>query len=135
MPDARPLRVSCKAKEITSDVTPSAANAEERSTPQTPAITGTLRARGARLDLSPQGIIALKESGVSDRVLIAAQELTRGYTPVPPTPTLSSTDTDVDPPLTSSTASSRASGGRLSGSSTRSTTSAVAVRPSPSRIV
>ena len=35
-------------------------------------VLGGYHARGTRLDLSPEGIIALKESGVSDRVLVAA---------------------------------------------------------------
>jgi uncharacterized protein YcfJ len=35
----------------------------------------TMRSRGARLDMSPQGLISLKQSGVSDRVLLAAQDL------------------------------------------------------------
>jgi uncharacterized protein YcfJ len=35
----------------------------------------TMRSRGAQLDLSPQGLIALKQSGVNDRVLLAAQDL------------------------------------------------------------
>ena len=38
-------------------------------------IVSTIRARGARLDLSPAGLIALKQSGVSDRVVLAAQEM------------------------------------------------------------
>jgi hypothetical protein len=50
-------------------------------------IIATIRSRGARLDLSPEGLIALKESGVSDRVLVAAQQMTGGYTPLPPPPT------------------------------------------------
>lgn len=48
-------------------------------------IVSTMRARGARLDLSPEGLIALKQSGVKDRVLLAAQELRGGALP-PPTP-------------------------------------------------
>lgn len=50
-------------------------------------IISTLRGRGARLDLSPEGIISLKENGVSDRVLIAAQERYRGA-PLPATATI-----------------------------------------------
>jgi hypothetical protein len=38
-------------------------------------IISTMRARGARLDLSPQSLIALKQSGVSDRVVMAAQNI------------------------------------------------------------
>ena len=44
-------------------------------------IISTLRARGSRVDLSPQGLIGLKQSGVSDRVLLAAQEM--GKVPAP----------------------------------------------------
>lgn len=49
-------------------------------------IISTIRARGARLDLSPEGLIALKESGVSDPVLIAAQKITQGYRTAQPPP-------------------------------------------------
>ncbi len=37
-------------------------------------IMGAIQQRGARLDLSPQGLIDLKRSGVSDRVIVAAQQ-------------------------------------------------------------
>jgi hypothetical protein len=50
-------------------------------------IISTMRSRGARLDLSPNGLISLKQSGVSDRVLLAAQDMNRApaavYGPVP----------------------------------------------------
>jgi outer membrane lipoprotein SlyB len=50
-------------------------------------IISTMRSRGAQLDLSPQSLISLKQSGVSDRVLLAAQDMNRGataiYGPVP----------------------------------------------------
>lgn len=36
-------------------------------------IIGTITNRGGRFDLSPQGLIALKQNGVSDRVVSAAQ--------------------------------------------------------------
>ena len=36
-------------------------------------IISTIRSRGGRFDLSPAGLIALKQSGVSDRVVMAAQ--------------------------------------------------------------
>ncbi|MEM9657807.1 MAG: glycine zipper domain-containing protein [Planctomycetota bacterium] len=42
-------------------------------------IISTIQSRGAALDLSPGGLIALKESGVSDAVLVAAQGLNRSY--------------------------------------------------------
>jgi hypothetical protein len=52
-------------------------------------IVSTLRARGVRLDLSPEALIALKQSGVSDRVLIAAQDYMRGsVASVPPATTI-----------------------------------------------
>ena len=40
-----------------------------------------MQSRGARIDLSPQSLIALKQQGVSDRVVMAAQNLSggRGY--------------------------------------------------------
>jgi hypothetical protein len=41
-------------------------------------IISTMRSRGARLDLSPQALIALKQSGVGDRVVLAAQEMNAG---------------------------------------------------------
>ena len=41
-------------------------------------IISTLRSRGGRLDLSPHGLISLKQQGVSDRVVMEAQMLTRG---------------------------------------------------------
>lgn len=49
-------------------------------------IISTIHARGTSLDLSPQGIISLKESGVSDRVLVAAQQAARAPI-VAPAPT------------------------------------------------
>jgi hypothetical protein len=48
-------------------------------------IISTIRSRGAQLDLSPQSLISLKQSGVSDRVLLAAQDMNRrpaAYAPV-----------------------------------------------------
>ena len=51
-------------------------------------IISTLRSRGSRLDLSPQGLIALKQNGVSDRVLLTAQGMLSGpaYIASPPPP-------------------------------------------------
>jgi hypothetical protein len=43
-------------------------------------IISTMQSRGSRLDLSPNGLIALKQNGVSDRVVLAAQQ-TAGYGP------------------------------------------------------
>jgi hypothetical protein len=43
-------------------------------------IISTLRSRGGRFDLSPAALIALKQNGVSDRVVIAAQSMSpSGY--------------------------------------------------------
>jgi hypothetical protein len=49
-------------------------------------IISTMRARGTRLDLGPNALISLKQSGVSDRVVLAAQDMNRGggYLPGPP---------------------------------------------------
>jgi uncharacterized protein YcfJ len=49
-------------------------------------IISTIQSRGARLDLSPNGLIALKQNGVSDRVVLAAQQMSAGpsYAPGPP---------------------------------------------------
>ena len=41
-------------------------------------IINAMRTRGGRLDLSPQALISLRESGVSERVMIAAQEMSSG---------------------------------------------------------
>lgn len=48
-------------------------------------IISAIRSRGARLDLSPEGLIALKENGVSDRVLVNAQNITQNYAAAPTT--------------------------------------------------
>ncbi len=60
-------------------------------------IISTMRSRGARIDLSPQALIALKQQGVSDRVVVAAQQLTAapGYYAPPGTTTVIS---EVPPP-------------------------------------
>lgn len=46
-------------------------------------IISTMRSRGISLDLSPQGVISLKQNGVSDQVVYAAQQMAagRGYGP------------------------------------------------------
>jgi hypothetical protein len=41
-------------------------------------IISTMRSRGTRVDLSPQSLIALRQQGVSDRVVIAAQQMSAG---------------------------------------------------------
>lgn len=45
-------------------------------------IISTMRSRGARLDLSPNSLIALKQAGVSDRVVLAAQGMNGASGPV-----------------------------------------------------
>jgi hypothetical protein len=45
-------------------------------------IISTMRSRGARLDLSPNSLIALKQAGVSDRVVLAAQDMNPNGAPV-----------------------------------------------------
>jgi hypothetical protein len=50
-------------------------------------IISTMQSRGARLDLSPNSLIALKQSGVSDRVVLAAQGMNgAGAAAVAPVP-------------------------------------------------
>ena len=53
-------------------------------------IISTINSRGGRFDLSPNGLIALKQAGVSDRVLIAAQQATSApvVAPINPSPTV-----------------------------------------------
>jgi YMGG-like Gly-zipper len=48
-------------------------------------IISSMRSRGIQLDLSPQGLIALKQNGVSDYVVSAAQQMaaSRGYAAAP----------------------------------------------------
>jgi hypothetical protein len=46
-------------------------------------IISTIRSRGSRLDLSPNGLIALKQQGVSDRVVMAAQSMGNAGYPAP----------------------------------------------------
>lgn len=41
-------------------------------------IISTMRSRGTRMDLSPQALIALRQQGVSDRVVMAAQQMGGG---------------------------------------------------------
>lgn len=51
-------------------------------------IISTIRNRGGRFDLSPNGLIGLKQSGVSDRVVLSAQQFggTNIATPINPAP-------------------------------------------------
>lgn len=46
-------------------------------------IISTVKTRGARIDLSPAAIINLKNSGVSDAVILGVQEAARSSTPTP----------------------------------------------------
>jgi Glycine zipper len=46
-------------------------------------IISTLQSRGGRLDLSPQALIALKQNGVSDRVVLVAQTMGHGSSYIP----------------------------------------------------
>lgn len=48
-------------------------------------IISTMHTRGTQIDLSPQGLISLKQNGVSDRVVYAAQQMAAGraYGPTP----------------------------------------------------
>ena len=41
-------------------------------------IITTMRSRGIQMDLSPQGIIAMRQNGVSERVVAAAQQMAAG---------------------------------------------------------
>jgi hypothetical protein len=61
-------------------------------------IISTMRSRGAQIDLSPQSLISLKQSGVGDRVVLAAQEMSRGGSYVagpPPVPVVEAVPTRV----------------------------------------
>jgi hypothetical protein len=61
-------------------------------------IISTIRNRGVRVDLSPSGLIALKQQGVSDRVVIAAQEMTSGGYARAAYPTVAAPPVVVGPP-------------------------------------
>ena len=50
-------------------------------------IISTIQTRGGRFDASPTGLIGLKQAGVSDRVVLAAQQASRPTGPVPINPT------------------------------------------------
>lgn len=53
-------------------------------------IISTVRSRGGRFDMSPGGLISLKQAGVSDRVVLAAQQVaaSSGPTPINPPPAI-----------------------------------------------
>ncbi len=51
-------------------------------------IIGAIQSRGGRFDLTPAGLIALKQSGVSDRIVLVAQQVARGGIVAPQTATV-----------------------------------------------
>lgn len=51
-------------------------------------IISTIQNRGGRFDMSPNGLIALKRAGVSDRVVLAAQQASGSVGPTPINPTV-----------------------------------------------
>ena len=63
-------------------------------------IISTMRSRGARIDLSPQSLIALKQQGVSDRVVMAAQDMSAGRGYATPAPAAVGVVTAFPPPPT-----------------------------------
>ncbi len=56
--------------------------------------------RGARIDLSPQSLIALKQQGISDRVVMAAQDMTAGRGYAAPAPAAVGVVAEFPPPPT-----------------------------------
>jgi hypothetical protein len=63
-------------------------------------IISTMRSRGARVDLSPQALIALKQQGVSDRVVVAAQQLGAAPGYIPPATVGPTVVSEYPPPPT-----------------------------------
>jgi hypothetical protein len=61
-------------------------------------IISTMRSRGTRVDLSPQSVIALRQQGVSDRVVLAAQQMGGGSGYVAGAPTYGPTVVSEVPP-------------------------------------
>jgi hypothetical protein len=61
-------------------------------------IISTMRSRGARVDLSPQALIALRQQGVSDRIVIAAQQMGNGQGYVAGAPPYGTTVVSEIPP-------------------------------------
>jgi hypothetical protein len=61
-------------------------------------IISTMRSRGTRVDLSPQSLIALRQQGVSDRVVMAAQQMSAGSGYVPGAAPLGPTVVSEIPP-------------------------------------
>jgi hypothetical protein len=63
-------------------------------------IISTMRSRGARVDMSPQALIALKQQGVSDCVVVAAQQMSAAPGYIPPAGAVPATTviSEVPPP-------------------------------------
>jgi hypothetical protein len=61
-------------------------------------IISTMRSRGARVDLSPQALIALRQQGVNDRVVMAAQQMSAGSGYLPAAPAYGPTVVSEVPP-------------------------------------
>jgi hypothetical protein len=61
-------------------------------------IISTMRSRGTRIDLSPQSLIALRQQGVSDRVVMAAQQMGAGSGYAPGAPAIGPTVVSEVPP-------------------------------------
>jgi hypothetical protein len=61
-------------------------------------IISTMRSRGTRIDLSPQSLIALRQQGVSDRVVMAAQQMGAGSGYAPGAPAYGPTVVSEIPP-------------------------------------
>ena len=61
-------------------------------------IISTMRSRGTRVDLSPQSLIALRQQGVSDRVVMAAQQMGAGSGYAPGAPAYGPTVVSEVPP-------------------------------------
>ena len=61
-------------------------------------IISTMRSRGTRIDLSPQSLIALRQQGVSDRVVMAAQQMSAGSGYAPGAPAYGPTVVSEIPP-------------------------------------
>ena len=61
-------------------------------------IISTMRSRGTRIDLSPQSLIALRQQGVSDRVVMAAQQMGAGSGYAPGAPAYGPTVVSEVPP-------------------------------------
>ena len=61
-------------------------------------IISTMRSRGTRIDLSPQSLISLRQQGVTDRVVMAAQQMGAGSGYAPGAPAYGPTVVSEVPP-------------------------------------